>query len=154
MNQKCPKPVLICPLSRLWQRWPQMLSRCKKGTIWTRTLYVNHLYPAEVMAKMVFSMVLHHFYRETWVRASNLYTVSSWSYHRPVHSILLSQECDRSPRGVSMERELFQTSLMLLVYWLANGQDIMDCKGQWWLRWETLSRAIHFEHVCHWEDKW
>jgi hypothetical protein len=28
-----------------------------------------------------------------------------------------------------MERDLFQTSLMLLVYSLTNGQDIMGCKG-------------------------
>uniref|UniRef100_A0A8C8BX56 Carbonic anhydrase n=1 Tax=Oncorhynchus tshawytscha TaxID=74940 RepID=A0A8C8BX56_ONCTS len=40
---------------------------------------------------------------------------------------LFSQECNRSPRGGSMEKDPFQTSLILLVCWLANGQDIMSC---------------------------
>ena len=41
------------------------------------------------------------------------------------------------PCGVSMERDHVQTYLMLLVYWLENGQDRngqyrMDRKGWWW----------------------
>ena len=35
------------------------------------------------------------------------------------------------PRGVSMERDPIQTSLMLLLYWSKNGQDAMVGKG-WW----------------------
>jgi hypothetical protein len=52
--------------------------------------------------------VLHHLYWETWVWASNLYTASSQSYQLPFLSCTFSQECDMSPRGASMERDLFQ----------------------------------------------
>ena len=85
-----------------------------------------------------YSPVLHHFYRETWVRASNQCTATGWSYQLPFLSCLFSQECKRCPRGVIRSQN---------VPWLANEQDIV------WVvvgfRWDneigTLSWAIHFE---------
>lgn len=94
------------------------------------------------MATMAFTMVLLHFYREIWIRASNLYTASSRSYQLPFlsgvrHGSIWSEHGERSHPN-------FSHAAGVLV-----GKYIMDCKTvvAQAREIETLSRAIHFEHV-------
>lgn len=102
-----------------------------EGLIWPRTVWASP--PLTCWSNgdngVHYGPVLHHFYLSP--------------SQQPVHSIqskLSTAFSLRRAAWVHVEcvwRDPVQTSLMLLVYWSENGQDLMHRKGWWWrLRWE------------------
>ena len=108
----------------------------KEGIIWPNRVWTST--PLTSIRNGVhYNLVLHHSYRES---------------EQPVHSIQ-SKLSTAFPLGsvTWVHVEHGERSCQLLsCCWCTgrnNGQDIMDFKGHWQLRWEALSRPIHFEHV-------